>query len=429
MITVKMPDVAVPGPPAPDRSDEVSPVVLGHCPPAWLVGMSVLPFGLVVGFSITALPYLLAHAGISVDRIASISAIVMSPTFWGFLVNPIMDSGLSRQSYCWITLIVGAVCVALGLAAVSPSHIPLMTGLLLVGELAAVLYANAQGGWMTEFVPESSRGAVGGWTNVANLGGGAIGSMAVMAMSGRIGVRWLGFDLALLVLLGGIPLLFFPPARKSSFSLYQAFSSALAATWQVSTRRDSLIGFILFLSPAAAVAAINLFSGLGNDFHTSERMVIAVTGAGCAITASIGSLLGGFASGRLPRGYVYLSGGIAAGICSLTMAFTLHTQHAFVVGVLVYNACAGIIYAAFTALCLELVGHGSPVAATQLGLFAAATNGAIDFMTWADGRGYKHFGVRGLLTTDGAATFLAAIPLLYLFYRELQRKKRITVAA
>ena len=241
----------------------------------------------------------------------------MSPTFWGFLVNPIMDSGLSRQSYCWITLIVGAVCVALGLATVSPSHIPLMTGLLLVGELAAVLYANAQGGWMTEFVPESSRGAVGGWTNVANLGGGAIGSMAVMAMSGRIGVRWLGFDLAILVLLGGIPLFFFPPARKYLlFPLSSTrFLSALAATWQVSKRRDSFIGFILFLSPAAAVAAINLFSGLGNDFHTSEPMVIAVTGAGCAITASIGSLLGGFAAGRLPRGYVYLSAGIAAGIC------------------------------------------------------------------------------------------------------------------
>lgn len=410
----------MPAPESETKAVAAPPAVLSRCPPAWIVGMAVLPFGLVVGFTITALPYLLTRSGIGVAQVATISAIVMSPTFWGFLINPVMDSGLSRRSYCFITLIVGAVCVALGLAAVSPRHIPLMTALLLVGELSVVLYANAQGGWITEFVPETARGAVGGWSNVANLGGGAIGSMAVMALASKIGARWLGLDLAAVVVLTGAPLLLFPPARASSFSLAQAFSSALGATWTACKRRDCLVGFVLFLSPAAAVGAINLFSGLGKDFHVSEHMVILITGGGCAITASIGSLVGGFASGRLPRGYVYLTAGIAAGLCALTMAFAPHTPSAFIAGVLIYNACAGLAYAAFTALCLQLVGHGNPVAATQLGLFAAATNGAIVFMTWADGRGYKHFGVRGLLTVDGSAALLAGIPLLYLVCRELR---------
>ena len=108
------------------------------------------------------------------------------------------------------------------------------------------------------------------------------------------------------------------------------------------------------------MAAINLFSGLGNDFHVNPSIVIAVTGAGCAITASAGSLLGGFLSGRLPRGYVYLGAGIAAAVCAFVLAFTPHTQAAFVWGVLTYNGLAGIAYAAFTALGLQLVGHRSP---------------------------------------------------------------------
>jgi len=58
-----------------------------------------------------------------------------------------------------------------------------------------------------------------------------------------------------------------------------------------------------------------------------------------------------------------------------------------------------------------------------MGLFAAATNGAIVFMTWADGRGYRHFGVRGLLTVDGVASLATAIPLLFLVYRELRSQQ------
>lgn len=399
------------------------PASLKRCPPAWIVGMALLPFGLVVGFAVTALPYLLTRAGISVDRVATISAAVMSPTFWGFLVNPVMDSGLSRRTYCWLTLIVSAICLALGLTFIAPGRLPLMTVLLVAGVLCMVLFANAQGGWFTEFVPESARGAVGGWSNVANLGGGAIGSMAVMALVERIGMHWLAPGLAVVVMLGGLPMLLFPPAGSSSFSLAQAFSSALRATWLACKRRDCLVGFALFLSPAAAVGAINLFSGLGKDFHTGEHTVIAITGAGCAITASLGSLLGGFASGRVPRAYVYLAAGISAGACALTMAFTPHTPAAFIGGVLLYNGCAGISYAAFTALSLQLVGHSNPVAATQLGLFAAATNGAIVFMTWADGRGYAHYGVRGLLTVDGAGAILTGFPLLYLVYRELRSRR------
>jgi len=94
------------------------------------------------------------------------------------------------------------------------------------------------------------------------------------------------------------------------------------------------------------------------------------------------------------------------------MAVTPHTQATFTVGVLAYNCVAGVCYAAFSALGLQMVGIRNPTAATQLALFAAATNGAIVYMTWADGQGFRMFGIRGLLMVDGLAAIGAAVPLL-----------------
>ena len=42
-------------------------------------------------------------------------------------------------------------------------------------------------------------------------------------------------------------------------------------------------------------------------------------------------------------------------------------------------------------------------------------------MTWADGQGYRHAGVPGLLTVDGVASITTAIPLLFLLHRQLRR--------
>ena len=149
-------------------------------PPAWLVGLLLFPFGLVVGFTITALPFLLTRQGIPLDRVAETSAIVMSPTFWGWTVCPVLDTGLTRKAYCWLTATVAAVSIALALAAFSPHRLALTTALLLLAELAVVMFGNAANGWMAEFLPDHMRGSVAGWTNVANLGGGALGSLAVM---------------------------------------------------------------------------------------------------------------------------------------------------------------------------------------------------------------------------------------------------------
>jgi len=390
-------------------------------PPAWLMGMILFPFGLVVGFTITALPFLLTRQGIPLGRVAETSAIVMSPTFWGWTVCPVLDTGLTRKAYCWLTATVAAVCVALALGVFAPGRLALTTALLMMAELAIVMFGNAANGWMAEFLPDQMRGSVSGWQNVANLGGGALGSLAVMSLAPYMSMQWIGVGLAVVIVLGVLPSLAFPESRRSSFTFIQVFTDARRTTWKACTKRECLAGFALFLAPVGAAAGINLFSGLGRDFHTSAHVVVLVTGAGCAVAAGLGALLGGYVANRVNRGYLYLSASAGIVVVSLSLALTGHTEAAFIAGALIYNALTGVVYAAFNALGFQLVGNKSTVASTQLALFAAAINAAVVYMTWADGQGYKHFGVRGLFLVDALASAVAILPLLVLVKRGLPK--------
>jgi PAT family beta-lactamase induction signal transducer AmpG len=378
--------------------------------------MGVLTFGLVAGFVITALPFLLSKAGVRVDRIATVSAIAMSPTFWAFLLMPIVDVGFTRRTYAFAFAIASALSLGASLWFFSPVRLSLFTALVLLAELAIVLQSGAVYGWISEFVSDAERGRVGGWINAANLGGGALGAMAVMWSAARLPFRTLGMMIAVAAVLSTLFLLRFPPPADPQLGLRQILGGTFRSVVQTSRQPQVLTGFLLFLAPVSCVAAINLFASLGNEFHASPQWVVWTTGAGAAVTSAIGAIVGGYIADRVDRGVLYIVGGTLAGLCALWMAFTPHIQATFTAGVLAYNCMAGVCYAAFSALGLQLVGIRNPTAATQLALFAAASNGAIVYMTWADGQGFRMFGIRGLLLVDGLAAISAAIPLL-LFLR------------
>ncbi len=385
-------------------------------PPPWQIGLGFLTFGLVAGFVITTLPFLLSKAGVSVDHIATVSAIAMSPTFWAFLVTPIVDVGLTRRTYSFGFAFASAACLGAALWLFSPARLALFTALLLLAELAIVLQCAGVYGWISEFVPDSERGKVGGWINAANLGGGACGAMLVMWLATRVPFRTLGIIITFAVMASTLSLLRFPQPADPVFGLRQIFGGTFRSVVQTSRQPQVLTGFLLFLTPVSCVAAINLFAGLGNEFHTSPQWVVWITGAGAALTSAFGSVVGGYIADRVDRGVLYVSGGVLAGLCALAMAAAPHTPAIFMAGVLAYNGVAGLCYAAYSALGLQLVGIRNPTAATQLGLFAAASNGAIVYMTWTDGQGFRMAGIRGLLLVDGLAAIGAALPLL-LFLR------------
>ena len=393
-------------------------------PPDFVIGMGTLTFGLVAGFNMTAMPFLLSKAGVSVDQIAAVSATAASPTFFTFLLTPIVDVGFTRRTYALGLAAATAASLGSALFLLSPDRLLLFTVLVLSAMLCVVLQNNAVVGWMTEFVTDERRGKVGGWQNAANLGGGAAGSMLVMSLARSLTIETVAVLMTALVLVSSLVLLWFPRPAKPKLGLTEIFGGTFRSVVRTSRQPNVLTGFLVFLLPAGSVAAANLFSGLGKDFAASPARVIWATGAGVALFSSVGALLGGYLADWVDRKTLYLSGGALAGLCSVSLALLPHTETNFIAGVLAYNGIAGIIYAAFSALSLELAGIGNPTAATQVGLFAAASNGAIVYMTWADGQGYRFFGIRGLFLVDGLAAILAAAGLM-IFLRQRALKTAI----
>ena len=121
-----------------------------HVPRSWIIGMAMFPFGLVAGFTVTALPFLLTHLGVPLYKVATVSSVVMMPTFLGFLLQPLMDTGMTRRAYAWLTAVISAICVAAALLVLSVAHLEITAALLFVGELSIVLYSGAIGGWTAQ---------------------------------------------------------------------------------------------------------------------------------------------------------------------------------------------------------------------------------------------------------------------------------------
>jgi MFS family permease len=391
--------------------------------------MNLVPFGLAAGLSGTALPFLLTSAHVPLDRVASISALLLSPSFWGVLFAPIVDTGFTRRTHAFLLAGISIACIGAGLWMLSPQRLFAMTALLLAGNLAMYVYAAAVLGWTADFVPDTIRGRVGGWSNAANLGAGAAGALLTMQLAQRLSLHVAAGALVALMTLSLMPLLFYPRPGKSKLAPRHAIFGTVREVWQTSKRRSSLIGFALFLSPTGAFGVSNLFSGLGNDFHADPQRVIWITGAGVSIATALGSLTGGFIADRFPRGFVYLGGGIGAALCAAVLAVAHRTTLSFGVGVLAYSVGVGVGYASFSALALQLVGFEHAVAGTQITLFGSVGNAAIVYMTWLDGQGYRLFGLRGLFAMDAGLSLLTAVPLLWLVHRELSRQRRDAVPA
>ena len=110
------------------------------------------------------------------------------------------------------------------------------------------------------------RGKVGGWTNAANLGGGALGAMLIMWLTRFMGFHAIGAMIGGLVIASTAVLGFFPPAVSPVLGARRILGGTMKSVVRTSMQRHVLLGFLLFLSPAGAVAAINLSGGLAPIF-------------------------------------------------------------------------------------------------------------------------------------------------------------------
>jgi PAT family beta-lactamase induction signal transducer AmpG len=391
-------------------------------PAPWLFGIAILPYGVYGGFLITALPYLLRKVGLPVDRIAAISALALAPAVWNFLWAPLVDLGLRRRT--WHILASTSSAAVLGVAMLQPlpSAVDLFTVLLVAGMALNSLVGSATGGLMAATIPDSARGRAGGWYQVGNLGGGALGAGLTLWFAPHLSTAALAAAVAAMVFVPSLAVLAIAEPVTHSVAAKESAGAVVRELGAMVRSRRGLTGFAIFLSPMGAAAAMNLFSGVGVDYHASEHTVVWINGfAGGLLTAG-GSLAGGWLCDRIDRKLAYALAAIVSAVCSAGMFLAPMTEQTFAAGVSCYLFAAGIAYAAFSALELEVIGGGGRSAGTQHTLFTASANLPVVYMTWLDGQGYKRFGPRGLLGTDGLSNLAAAAICLFLIRKTFKTK-------
>jgi hypothetical protein len=169
---------------------------------------------------------------------------------------------------------------------------------------------------------------------------------------------------------------------------------------------------VFFLSPVGSGAITNLISSVGPDYHASDAQVAWVSGLAGGLLSALGCLMGGWICDRINRWAAYAIAGLLSVPFSVWMAFGPATPFTYAGAYLGYALAAGIAYAAFTALELDVLGARPHAAGTAYSLLGASSNLPIAYMIWLDGVGYRYSGTRGMMTVDLLANGIGGVLLL-----------------
>jgi MFS transporter, PAT family, beta-lactamase induction signal transducer AmpG len=276
----------------------------------------------------------------------------------------------------------------------------------------SMLLSSSCGAVLSTTIDPAVRGRASGWYNAGNLGGGALGAGAAIWLAGFTTLPVLATAAAAMVFLPSLAALRIMEERvprKSPALLFRAMGSDV---WTLLRAPATWVGLVFFLSPVGTAAVGNLISAVGPDYHASDAQVAWVSGIAGGLVSALGCLLGGFLCDRMSRMTAYAVAGLLSAIFSAWMALGSATPFTYAGGYIGYSLTAGVAYAAFTALELEVLGKRPHAAGTAYSVLGSSGNFPIAYMTWLDGVAYKRRGTRGLMGMDALANALSAVILL-----------------
>jgi MFS transporter, PAT family, beta-lactamase induction signal transducer AmpG len=377
--------------------------------PIWLMGLANAVFGMYGGIMVISVPQLLSARHVPEATIAAMTAAMVSPGFWAFLVSPVLDVRFSRRWYAVLTAALAAALLVLAL--LNLDRLALVEAFLVAGFFFANLYQSALGGWLSSIITAEEENKLSVWVTIGNIGAG--GAMAVT--TGEL-VRYLSPALAA-PLLGAVvllPIAVFPwmqapgPDRRLARESFPQFFGEVVSLLK---RPPVLIAILLFVAPAATFSLTNFLSGLGSDFHASTRFVGLVGGIGVLIGGISGCFLFRLIDRLLPLRLLYLAIGAAGAAFTLALMVLPRMPATFAVALIGENVFQALAITASTAIAFETIGRRNPLAATTYCLMISASNIPISYMLFVDGAGYARHGVAGSYAADASSSLCASLLL------------------
>jgi PAT family beta-lactamase induction signal transducer AmpG len=390
----------------------------------------ILPFGVIGGFLQVCIAYLLAQAGLPVDRIAALIAISYLPHTWKFLWAPVADITLSRKSWYVIACVMTAVGLwATAALPATENGLRVLTAVVLISNVAVTFLGMSVESLMAYGASEDEKGRAGGWFQAGNLGGTGIGGGIGLWLAQQLPLAWLsGAILGVGCLLCCFALMSVPepvsPHRGER--LGRNLLAVVRDLWDVARSKIGFLALFLCFLPIGSGAASGLWSAVANDWHASANTVALVTGVIGGLASAAGCILGGFLSDRMNRQWAYALFGVVQALCAVTMALMPRVESTYVVFTLLYAVATGLTYAGFSAFVLEAMGRGA--AATKYNVFASLSNTPIAYMTTVDGWAHTQYGPAGMLYTE-ALFALGGLVLFTVVFSAARRFWRVETDA
>ncbi len=373
--------------------------------------------GAPIGFIWWYLPTRLRIAGVPVDRITQLTALLVLPWTLKFVWAPLLDGsrrwGASYRGWAIVAQIAMALALAPLLVLDPATHFGAIVACLLAHSFAAATQDVAIDGLAISTTPEGQRGSLNGWMQAGMLLGRSLFGGVALMVAAKLHPRAVPVGL-LVAILGTLSLLLVahePVAAggRAGHGLGAALATALR-------RRTTWLGLLFALLAGAGFEAVGAVAG---PFLVDRGQSAEAIGAFLAFPAIVATVGGGFLGGAFAdragraRAAATTLALLAGAIFALAALPGAGARATFALLGVIYLGIGGFTATSY-ALFMDLTDPR--LGATQFSSFMAATNACEAWAGFAVGLLVVRVGYApafGLL----AAASLVGLPLAWLIAR------------
>jgi hypothetical protein len=395
---------------------EISPAPSAARERPWLIAFLIAPTAVIdVGLVGGALSFLLRKQGIGPAASSRLLAILTIPHVLYFLWCPITDFWFRRRT--WILIAAAASAVTIVFAFRQPSLASSWAvRLILLSYCLGLLAAASCGGIMGTFTSEVNRRRGGSFYQCGSLAFSALTVFALVGLAGRLTIASLGWVAAAFVFLPALAALALPGIRAPGAQSLRATVSRIGREFKATfLRRDAIPYTLLITLPMCSGAMIGLLPSLAVDFGVTGAQVAWVNGLAGALLTMLGSLSVSLIPARIRAPIAFLLAGLVNAGTLAILAIGPTRPAVYFTATVLYLFTIGACWALFTGVALEFLGDSGKSGGARYSIINSLGNLPVAYMAFVDGRGYAHWGPRGMPAIDAILSASAASLLLLYF--------------
>jgi predicted MFS family arabinose efflux permease len=147
-----------------------------------------------------------------------------------------------------------------------------------------------------------------------------------------------------------------------------------------------------------------------------------MNGVAGALLTTLGALAVSLIPVRVRASVAFLIAGLANAASLAILAIGPLRPMVYYISTVLFLFTIGACYALFTGVSLEFLGASGKSGSTRYAIINSLGNLPVAYMSWVDGRGYAHWGPRGMPAADAILSTVGAALLLAHFV--FSRRKR-----